>query len=77
MFIELKLAGGVETVGFDASRIECVWDNFTLIVNNEPPPRSCTITLRSGARFSLPGNYEEVVDRIHKATEEAEKRAQG
>ncbi len=70
MFIELKLTGR-GTVGFDASRIECVRDSYI------GSGSSCTVTLKSGATFSLPGNYKEVVDRIHKATEEAKQRAQG
>ncbi len=84
MYIELRQAFAAGTVGFDASRIECVKDNrspvgnlwFTSLTGKVLSP-SCTITLRSGATFHLAGFYPTVVARIHKATEEADRRAKG
>ena len=71
MFIEMATSWESRPVGFDSSRIECVQEGDA---NEES---YCTVTLRSGASFTLPGRYKEVVARIHKKNEEVEKRAQG
>ncbi len=66
MFIELEQFDGWGLVGFDADRVECVRDNGALGAS-----KSCAVFLRSGASFSLPGRYKEVVARIHKKNVEA------